>query len=74
MPTTNITDKDNMRIQGNKAHPIIVSAKNRFIPNVNNMVWIHIDRNIHNGIYFKHIIANLYLVVFLILLLYILLM
>ena len=57
----NTPDNDKINIQGNNAHPIIDSANGGSMLKLSNTVWIHIEINIHKGIYFNENIANLYL-------------
>ena len=55
----NTSDRANIKIEGRIEHPTIVSAIISSAPTTANPIYIHINRNIITGIYFKHNIAIL---------------
>ena len=47
-------DNENINIEGKIAHPTTVSAIQKLIPNKAKIVYVHINKNITAGMYFKH--------------------
>jgi hypothetical protein len=56
----NTSDNANIKIDGSIEHPTMESANIKLHPATANIVYIHINRNIIIGIYFKHSIAVLW--------------
>ena len=54
------SDNANIKIDGSIEHPTMESANIKLHPATANIVYIHINRNIIIGIYFKHSIAILW--------------
>lgn len=56
----NTSDKENIKSEGSKEHPTILSAIINSNPNTEQIIYSHINKNIITGIYFKQIIAILW--------------